>query len=148
MCLIVKENAKIKIAHKPILTWKYVSAYPTNWSSMLYNTDEVHEYGVPCQGNKKIVAGYEIKKEAIEHLEIRSPMHTYHGMVSYGFHSYYSPLKLRREYCNAHVNYQMRPCVIPKGSETVDGVDGDVVSTQIIVFKNLWQAIKYIIKNR
>lgn len=148
MCLNVKENVKVVINEKPILTWKYVKIHGgqnKKWDSPIYrNGTEGKYFGTVYNAQHTVLTqNYKTVWVDLEHIVIY-----YGGVVDAAYHSFHSPIKLWWLYSNLAKSNCIRPCVIPVGSETIEGTDGDIASTKIIVFKNIFQAIKYCRTNK
>lgn len=146
MCLTVKENAEVVINEKPILTWKYVEilgGQNKKWVSPIYKRGG-KDFGTIYNAQHLVMEqDYKTVWADLEHIENN------YGGVYAAFHSFHSPVKLWWVYTTlASNNCRIRPCVIPIGSETIEGTDGDIASTKIIVFKNIFQAIKYCRTNK
>ena len=123
MCLFIKAGCHIEIAKKDIVTFKDVLERRGNCWEPSYKGYELYEY------NKVLTARKypRTPKDTIEHLqvEIDSAIHE-------GFHS-----RIKKTLCCNKI------CIIPKGSEICYGNNNDIVSLQIIVFKNKLSYLKY-----
>lgn len=117
MCLIVKDGCKIEIAKKDITTYKKVKILNDFfWGGVFFG-------GAFCFNKlEKIITNLSINK---------------YKKINEGFHSF------KRSGYNYITSGKLLICIIPKGSEYCLGINGDVVSNQIIVFRTFFDYIKY-----
>ena len=126
MCLIVKEDCKIEIAKVDVTTYKYIDDYNDDYWCGIYFSTPKFSYNQIQQAKNK---DYSLFKN-IEHLQI------YNGMINEGFHSFINEYHYSRSKGSI--------CIIPKGSEYCLGINDDIVSNQIIVFKTEEDYDRYI----
>lgn len=142
MCLTVKENAEVKTNKKPKLAWKYINKKDKElWESPIFIVPHVCRFGQVCDAMRYNHSAFQW--EVLKHLSVEV------GMVFHGFHSCKNPLSLWWHHNSLYrEGSRMHPCVIPAGCETIEGRDSDIASTKIIVFRNIFQAIKYCRTNK
>ena len=117
MCLIVKKGCKIEIAKRDITTYKKVRIHDHFlWSGVFYAG----------------IFRFNKLEKAVTNLSINESKE-----INEGFHSF------KRSYDNYVLCGQLVTCIIPKGSEYCLGIEGDIVSNQIIVFRTVFDYIKY-----
>ncbi len=140
MCLFTRQKSPTK-AVIDIFGYKWVEENddPNFWIAPFY--------GVTLPYNVRIRAELGNYGET-PHLKIipeDKPFSIYgtYGKVNKGFHSYNSESAANSSVLGMSYRTFLRRCVIPKGSEYCDGVNGDIVSTHIIVFSSDEEFEKY-----
>jgi len=158
MCLTVKEGCKPEIAEKDILCFKIVREcsmetwrpyYISIGYKKLATIDKYKMMTFPYNiviNAKKISYPNPPTVEIIsdiKHLEVCDlvPEGIYSSVetIYNGFHSNRNFLSA----CFHNIGGSIKLCIIPEGSEYCLGDDHDIVSTQLIVFSNLKEYIKY-----
>lgn len=133
MCLTVKKGCKIEIAEKDITTYKYIISYKNCWTGIFFQSS-TFAYN-ELQKAKGLYLEADELYVNIEHLQ-RKRYNSTTGIYE-GFHSYIKEPN--------HFPYDKKAiCIIPKGSEYCLGIDNDIVSNQIIVFKTREDYDRYI----
>lgn len=127
MCLVVKDGCKVEKAKNDIKVYKFIKKHRNYWNPWYQQESVRFNY---CQPIKALgVDLHPIKNLTIYHFRLIDA-------ICEGFHS--------------RVNssgYQTNTiCIIPKGSEICYGDKNDIVSTQLIVFKNHFQYLMYKLK--
>lgn len=142
MCLTCKEG--IKIATKNFKVYKnvYEKTYEKNlWSPPIFNAFGPYEFNKLIVAEKREDIGGWLDKHyvnnPIEHLEIKNNVTS--NYIENGFHAYLD--KGRRE-------THRKICIIPIGAEYCIGYDREIVSNQIIVFRNRWEYFKWLIEEK
>lgn len=133
MCLYLKEGEKVRVARKNILVKKWVIPTINSNSWFPVFREETGE----LEFNKVLKAkclDSEMKLVDLDGLKVNG------GMIDSGFHSYRLFADPFSFYKRSGTKYY---AVIPRGSEYAKGGYGDIVSTQIIVFSNLWEYLKW-----
>lgn len=151
MCLIVKEGCKPEIAEKDILCFKVVEEYSMEtWIPCYISTTMTFSYNTVINAKKISYPNpptVEIISD-IKHLEVCNlvPEDIYQAVetIYNGFHSNRDFLSA----CFHNIGGFIKICIIPKGAEYCLGNDHDIVSTQLIVFSNLKEYIKYKLKKK
>lgn len=137
MCLITIQKRPTK-AVIDIFGYKWVSENddPNFWIAPYR--------GVTLPYNVRIIAELGNYGET-PHLEITPEVKPFsiYGTVNKGFHSYISESAANGSWPRMFYRTFLRRCLIPKGSEYCDGVNGDIVSTHIIVFSSDEEFEKY-----
>lgn len=126
MCLTVIWGSKIEIAQKDIKVYKFVKKHWNHWNPRYRQEHIRFKY---C----KLITALDKDLKPIEKLTI---CHYPQKEIFEGFHS-----RVTNRDCIANT-----VCIIPKGSEFCYGDDDDIVSTQLIVFKNRFQYLMYKLK--
>ena len=133
MCLYTKD-VEPRIARRNIRVWKEVSWFSRNsmWVPPIYSYAGELEYN-------KILAPYNLlSNEKVQHLKVILDKDYFSGMeemrIEQGFHAY---RKIK------HGELTLKIAIIPRGYEYCVGLDNDIVSSQIIVFKDFWDYIKW-----
>lgn len=145
MCLILRKHDKVRKAILPKLVWKVVHiANEDNWIGP-FQRYTYHKFE-ECLKAKEITSSGTVP---IKHLIITE---NFYGdkVIKYGFHasrSFYkakSNVSVFAKYRNFEIGLNMItvPCIIPKGAEYCKGDYHEIVSTDIIVFKNFRDLIK------
>ena len=127
MCLVIKDGSKITIAKNDIKVYKLVKKHWNYWNPMYQQEDLKFKYG-------KLIIALDKDLKPIKKLNIRFGINC--SMIFEGFHS--------RVLKNSHITNTI--CIIPKGSQICYGDYNDIVSTQLIVFKNSFQYLMYKLK--
>jgi hypothetical protein len=152
MCLYVKKNHDVETNIRPRLVWKWVSdldkddpRFKENWKSICkgsyHRYDEELRATILCE----MSTGYKV----IEHLIIDKTIgwdKTESRIVRGGFHSFRNPFtalfSFIYKYSPRLPEEHMVPCIIPAGTEIVKGENCEIVSRDIIVFRDLRSALK------
>jgi len=145
MCLALRKYSKVRVARFPKLVWKIVQITDKDdWVGPFqkYNYHKFEE----CLRAEEITANGTVP---IKRLIITE---NYFGdkVINYGFHAFRSFYEAKSkvsvfiEYRNFErgLNLVAVPCIIPKGAEYCKGKYCEIVSTDIIVFKNFRDLIK------
>ena len=127
MCLTVKYGCKIEIAKNDIKGYKFVKKQWGYWKPMFAQHYRRFKYG-------ELIIPFDNCSQPIKKLETH--WYKYGYEINEGFHS--------RVNKSEHITNTI--CIIPKGSEICYGDDNDIVSNQIIVFKNCLQYLIYKLK--
>ena len=123
MCLYIKDGCNIEIAKKDIVTFKDVISWKKQGWEPTYRGCELYKYNKVLTARKYPYTPI----DTIEHLKAISDV-----IIEEGFH-----LKVKKTHsCN-------KICIIPKGSEICYGINNNIVSLHIIVFKNRLSYLKY-----
>lgn len=129
MCLIVEKGTNKRKAETDILVYKCLDGYCDNYYTPYQNVPVYFKKG-KCVMNTPHFS-YERSR--------------YHTIVKEGIHSYYK--KSNAECYESSYYYcfgtKMYYAIIPKGTEYYIGNSGDVVSTELIIFKTLEDYQKY-----
>ena len=126
MCLVVKDGCKIERAKNDIKVYKLIDKHHDYWKPVYCQRYRRFEY---C----KSITAYDLYSLPIKNLKICHYRFKYE--IYEGFHS-----RVKRYYLTNTI------CIIPKGSEICYGTHKDIVSNQIIVFKNYFQYLIYKLK--
>ena len=127
MCLITKKK-KVSTAKRDIIVFKSVIGKnngDNTWKGPFFS-----EVSFPL--NEVVTARDYFHKE-IDHLVLDYDKNEKHSYIYRGFHS------RRFLWCLRSDNI----CIIPKGSEYCRGLNGEVVSKEIIVFSNYIKYFQY-----
>lgn len=124
MCLTVKVGCKIETTQNDIKVYKLVNKYVNYWRPIYRQESIDFEYG-------KLLTALDEELNLIEKLDS-----SFYNSIYVGFHSRVT----KHHYVTNTI------CIIPKGSEICYGDDDDIVSTQLIVFKNRLQYLMYKLK--
>ena len=127
MCLVVKYGCDIEIAQSDIKVYKLVEKHCDYWDPVYISGYKHFKYGEP-------IAPLNSCFHPIKNLEIYH--YRYLDQICEGFHSRVT----KHEYVTNTI------CIIPKGSEICYGDSDDIVSNQLIVFKNYFQYLMYKLK--
>ena len=135
MCLVLKEGESVRIAKKNILVKKWIRPKNSNsWVPVLREETGELEF------NKVLSAKYLDSEMRLVDLEgLRVVDEVYHPYIESGFHSYCLFARVHPFSVSEFKYY----AVIPKGSEYAIGCNDDMVSTQIIVFSNIWRYLTW-----
>ena len=154
MCLTVKKGCKPEIAEKDILCFKIVrECSRETWipyyigliddrTMFSYNTViNAKKISYPNPPTVEIISD-------IKHLEVCNlvPEDIYSSVktIYNGFHSNRNFLSA----CFYNIRGSIKLCIIPKGAEYCLGDNHDIVSTQLMVFSNLKEYIKYKLRKK
>ena len=133
MCLIIEKGTDKKKAESNILVYKCLDSYCANYYTPYQNFPVYFEDG-KCVMNTPHFS-YE-----------RNGRHT---IVKEGIHSYYK--RFKAEYTEFSFNHyfgtKMYYAIIPKGTNYYIGNSGNVVSTELIIFKTKEDYKKYVEKS-
>lgn len=139
MCLIVKKGCKIEIAEKDITTYKCIISYENYWTGIFFLIP-AFAYNKLQKAKCLIEIGLldDIDESCINLEHLQGERHNDDIIViNEGFHSHVKEIN--------HFPYNKQAiCIIPKGSEYCLGINDDIVSNQIIVFKTKEDYDKYI----
>jgi len=167
MCLTVKRGCKPEIAEKDILCFKIVrecsrKTWIPHYISIInyrmmfsYNTViNAKKISYPHPPSVTGTGYYELETPVVEiisdikHLEVCNlvPEDIYSSVetIYNGFHSNRGFLSA----CFHNIGGSIKLCIIPKGAEYCLGDNHDIVSTQLIVFSNLKEYIKYKLRKK
>lgn len=118
MCLIIKEDCEIETAKKDITTYKKVRVVNDSfWSGIFF--------------------GGRFRFNKLEKAVTKLSINIFGTEIDEGFHSF------KRLHNNYITHGKSVICIIPKGSEYCLGTEDDIVSNQIIVFRTVFDYIKY-----
>jgi hypothetical protein len=129
MCLTVKDGCKVERAQKDIKVYKRIDKHENYWSPLYSPQMQIRfKYKEPITALDEYL-------NPIKNLTIR-PCYRVDYEIYEGFHS-----RINK------INYRTNSiCIIPKWSEICYGTDNDIVSNQLIVFKNYFQYLIYKLK--
>jgi hypothetical protein len=149
MCLTIqKVNGKtIQIAEQDIVCYKYVFAGKKKWMPAYsplpreygYNKILTAEKYIMIQSTMGVIPSHRYSK--IKSLTLNEGPGEM--VIHEGFHAY-----LRDDYVPYTGDFYKRAkiCVIPKGTEICYGINDDIVAVNMIVFRNMFQYLKYKLK--
>lgn len=152
MCLYVKKNCDVETNTRPRLVWKWVSNLDKNdplfneiWKSIFKGSS--HRYDEELRAT--VLCEMSTEYKVIEHLIIDTVFgwdRTESRIVRGGFHAFrnlFTALfSIIYKYSPRLPGEHMVPCIIPAGTEIVKGENCEIVSRDIIVFRNLRSALK------
>lgn len=127
MCLIVKDGCKVERAKNDIKVYKFINKHRNYWNPWYHQESVRFNYCKP-------IKALGVDLHPIKNLTIYHFRHI--DAIYEGFHSR----------VNSSVYQTNTICIIPKGSEICYGTHEDIVSNQIIVFKNYFQYLIYKLK--
>jgi hypothetical protein len=150
MCLLVPKDGKIEKARKDIKVYKSVIDDGVCWRSPYFFTRfDYNKVETAMDGESPIEHLY-IDCEMLEHWllsdlkgsEFLPNLKNSKGCIHEGFHS-----MLKKDDVVFGEVTDLRTCIIPKGSEYCIGMDGDVVSVKLIVFKTWFDYVVFRLKS-
>lgn len=146
MCLVVDYREKVKIAKKPLLGWKWVmtGSFKNGWYPPYYfYVKPSYKYNIKHRAQ----GCYNNKYFDIHHLQLEDKLS--HYVVNEGFHCFVKPNRIAPAPSISPFHrdkIKLKPCIIPKDSEYVKGLQNQMASTDIIVCRNIFSALSVYLK--
>ena len=141
MCLYSNADLEIKVAEKPIKCQKVIIPGGRGWVPIVYSTCP-WKYNTVLQPLKE-------DNSLLHHLKVENRDEPWCGKytkVEEGFHAFVSKSKARD--CSKKIrSWETRVAIIPKGAEYLEGINGDIVASKMIVFSSplrylLWRLFR------